>query len=254
MMDKRLGWVFFISPVFLILTWWLIARSGQYSADVLVPPKDVLLTLAELYQSGELAMHLKASFYRLGAGFGLGAAGGILFGILMATSKQVEAFFLPLFQALRQVPTITLIPILILLLGVDEAFKVIIVFKAAFLTVGLAAYEATKGVPKNYFEVAKVYDLPKKTIYTRIVFPAIIPQLFTGLRIAFSRSWTILVAAELLASDSGVGQMMQFGRDTFRMDIVMVGVLITGVVGFSIDRMMKLLEIRMIPWQSVRAG
>lgn len=250
----KLGWPFFVSPVFLIFIWWWAAKSGHYSEDILIAPQQVLLTLKELTDSGELASHLKDSFFRLIVGFSLGALGGILFGILMAISKKTEAFCLPLFHALRQIPTITLIPILILLLGVDEVFKIIIVTKAAFLTVALAAYEATKGVSKNYFEVAQIYALPKVTLYRKLVIPAITPPVFTGLRIAFSRSWTILVAAELLAADSGIGQMMQFGREMFRLDIVMVGVLITGLIGFSIDKLFKVAEVRLIPWHKSIAG
>jgi sulfonate transport system permease protein len=241
---------FLISPLLLLVVWWWVAAAGWYSDDVLVSPGAVWAALAELTINGELAVHLKASFYRLLTGFGLGALTGVLFGIWMAISPRVEAFALPLFQGLRQVPTIALIPILILLLGVDEIFKVIIVTKAAFLTVALAAYDATKGVSKNYFEVARIYHLPKTTLYRKLIIPAITPPVFTGLRIAFSRSWTILVAAELLAADSGIGQMMQLGREMFRLDVVMVGVVITGLVGFSIDKVFKWAEVRLIPWQA----
>lgn len=240
---------FLLSPLLLLLAWWWAAAAGWYSDDVLVSPAAVLATLQELVSGGELVLHLKASFWRLLLGFGIGAVTGVLFGIWMAISPRVEAFVLPTFQGLRQVPTIALIPILILLLGVDESFKVIIVVKAAFLTVALAAYDATKGVSRNYFEVARIYHLPKTTLYRKLIIPAITPPVFTGLRIAFSRSWTILVAAELLAADSGIGQMMQLGREMFRLDVVMVGVVITGLVGFSIDKIFKWAEIRLIPWQ-----
>jgi sulfonate transport system permease protein len=239
---------YLLSPLLLLLAWWWVSSAGLYSDDILVTPAAVFETIKELTSNGELGLHLKASFYRLLTGFSLGAIAGVLFGIWMAISPRVEAFALPLFQGLRQVPTIALIPILILLLGVDEIFKVIIVFKAASLTVALSAYEATKGVSKNYFEVASIYQLPKSILYRKLIIPAITPPVFTGLRIAFSRSWTILVAAELLAADSGIGQMMQLGREMFRLDIVMVGVVITGLVGFSIDKLFKWGEIRLIPW------
>jgi sulfonate transport system permease protein len=250
MSNTKWGWKAWISPIVLVLAWWWISRSGHYSSDVLVPPQQVWHSFKELLSSGELLQHLKASLTRLTVGFFIGGISGVLFGILMAVSSQTEAYFLPTFQALRQIPTITLIPILILLLGVDETFKIVIVFKSAFLTVALAAYEATKGVSKNYFEVAKIYQLPTYSLYRKLVIPAIVPPVFTGLRIAFSRSWTILVAAELLASDSGIGQMMQLGREMFRLDVVMVGVVITGISGFSIDRLLKLGEIKLIPWQN----
>lgn len=247
--DWKQFFPFLISPLLLLVVWWWVAKAGWYSGDILVSPAAVVETAQELAADGELALHLKASFFRLLTGFSIGAVTGVLFGIWMAISTRVEAFVLPVFQGLRQVPTIALIPILILLLGVDESFKVIIVIKAAFLTVALAAYDATKGVSKSYFEVARIYHLPKITLYRKLIIPAITPPVFTGLRIAFSRSWTILVAAELLAADSGIGQMMQLGREMFRLDVVMVGVVITGLVGFSIDKLFKWAEVRLIPWQ-----
>lgn len=186
-------------------------------------------------------------------GFLIGAGSGLLFGILMALSRTVEDFFSPLFQALRQVPTIALIPIFILLFGIGEVFKIAIVVKAAFFTVALSSYEATKGIPKHYFEVAQAYRLPNRTLYTKMVIPAILPPILTGFRIAFARSWTILVAAELLAADSGLGHMMQMGREIFRIDIVMVGVVLTGLIGFGIDRLFKWGEANLIPWRKVEA-
>lgn len=241
-----------VSPILFVALWWWSSVSGYYSEDILVNPYRVYLTCAELIYSGELASHLKVSFFRLFSGFSLGAVIGIMFGILMATSKKVESYAMPIFQALRQIPTITLIPILILMLGVDEIFKIIIVTKAAFLTVALSSYDATKGVSKQYIEVADIYQLSQLSIYKKVILPAITPPLFTGLRIAFSRSWTILVAAELLASDSGIGQMMQLGREMFRLDVVMVGVLITGIVGFGVDRLLKSIEQKLVPWHVLK--
>ena len=253
-MQNQLGWKACLSPILLLAVWWWVARTGTYSSDVLVAPGEVFKSFIELVKTGELQRNLQLSLTRLFIGFSLGATAGILFGVSMATSRKIEAYFSPLFHAIRQVPTITLIPILILLLGVDESFKIVIVTQAALLTVALAAYDATKGVSRNYYELAEVYHLSRFTLYRKIILPAILPQLMTGLRIAFARSWTILVASELLASETGIGQMMQLGRDMFRLDVVMVGVVVTGVVGFSLDRLLKWGELRLIPWRQYRAA
>ncbi|MCB5184403.1 ABC transporter permease [Methylobacillus gramineus] len=247
---SRLRLAAFISPIAFLLLWTWVTKIELFSPQLLVSPFVVLQAFHELLDSGELWEHLSISLSRLGIGFLIGASSGLLFGILMALSKRVEGFFSPVFQAVRQVPSIALIPIFILLFGIDEIFKIAIVTKAAFFTVALASYEATKGVSRNYFEVAQAYKLPTYTLYTKIVIPAILPPVLTGFRIAFSRSWTILVAAELLAADSGLGHMMQMGREVFRIDIVMVGVVLTGLIGFGIDRIFKWGEANLIPWRT----
>ncbi|ABE49825.1 MULTISPECIES: ABC transporter permease [Methylobacillus] len=250
---SRLRLAAFISPVVFLLLWAGVTKLEIFSPQLLVSPWEVLASLHELLGSGELWAHLSVSLSRLGIGFLIGASSGLLFGILMALSRTVEDFFSPLFQALRQVPSIALIPIFILLFGIEELFKIAIVTKAAFFTVALASYEATKGIPKHYFEVAQAYQLPNRSLYAKMVVPAILPPVLTGLRIAFARSWTILVAAELLAADSGLGHMMQMGREIFRIDIVMVGVVLTGLIGFGIDRLFKWGEANLIPWRKVEA-
>ncbi|SNR85539.1 sulfonate transport system permease protein [Methylobacillus rhizosphaerae] len=246
---NQLRLVAFLSPLAFILLWWWVSRMEIFPTQLLVSPDAVLLAFLELLDSGELWEHLSVSLSRLGTGFLIGASSGLLFGILMALSRTIEDLFAPLFQALRQVPSIALIPIFILLFGIEEVFKVAIVVKAAFFTVALASYESTKGIPRHYFEVAQAYQLPARKLYTSVVIPAILLPVLTGFRIAFARSWTILVAAELLAADSGLGHMMQMGREMFRIDVVMVGVVLTGLIGFGIDRIFKWGEARLIPWR-----
>ena len=246
---RQLKLAAFVSPVLLVLLWGWVSHLQLISPQLLASPLEVASTFQELLASGELQEHLSKSLSRLAFGYSLGASAGLLFGILMALSKNVEALCAPLFHGIRQIPTIALIPIFILLLGVDESFKIAIVIKASFFTVALAAYEATRGVSVNYLEVARVYKLPWTTLYGKVIIPAIFPPVLTGLRIAFARSWTVLVAAELLVADSGLGQMMQMGRDMFRLDIVLVGVVLTGVIGFCIDRSFKWGEAHLVRWR-----
>lgn len=229
--------------------WTLASRSGWYPEELLVPPGQIYAALRELLDSGELQEHLSVSLRRLGFGVLVGSTLGLLFGVVMALSKTVESYTAPLFNVVRQVPSIALIPIFILIFGIGETFKILIVTKAAFFPVALATYTGVQGIPKNFFEVGQVYRLPALTVFRRIVLPATIPPIVTGVRLALGRSWGTLVAAELLAAESGIGQMMEFGRQMFRIDIVMVGVVITGLIGFSVDRGVKLLENRLVRWK-----
>ncbi|TRX76588.1 ABC transporter permease [Pseudomonas mangiferae] len=239
----------FASPLALVLAWLLLARFGGFPAQLLVPPQEVYQAFVELLQSGELREHLANSLSRLALGFCAGALGGLLFGIAMALSETVEAYCGPLFHVLRQIPSIALIPMFILFFGVEETFKVVVVAKASFFPVALAASDGVKGIPRRYFEVAEVYRLPLPSLVRDVALPAAAPPIVTGLRIALSRAWMVLVAAELLAADSGLGQMIEMSRQMMRIDIVMVGVVLTGLVGFTLDHGFRLLERRLLRWR-----
>ncbi|SEB71670.1 sulfonate transport system permease protein [Pseudomonas mohnii] len=245
---NRLSW--FVSPLLVLLAWALVAQSGRYSEQLLVPPAVVWDTFKDLLDSGELLEHTRFSLSRLGLGFALGASGGLLFGIALALSKTVEVYCSPLFHTLRQIPSIALIPMFILAFGVEETFKILIVTKAVFFPVALATSEGIKAIPRNYFELGRIYRLPLRHLIFDIAFPAAAPPILTGIRIGLSRAWMVLVAAELLAANSGLGQMIEMARQLMRIDIVMVGVVVIGLIGFVLDHGFRLLEKRLFRWKT----
>jgi sulfonate transport system permease protein len=239
-----------ISPLLLLVAWTLAVRSGVFSEQILASPWQIVKTATALIESGELPHHLAVSLGRLLGGFAIGSLAGVLFGALLARAKLVEQFFGPLFQVLRQLPSIALIPMFILLFGIGETFKLVIVLKATFFVVALATYDAVRQLSPAWLEVAGLYRLPARTQFLRLLLPAALPAILTGARIALGRSWMVLVGAELLASESGIGQMMEMARQLFQLDVVMVGVIVTGIVGFTLDRGFRLLERRAIRWKA----
>jgi sulfonate transport system permease protein len=242
-------WSAWTAPLLVLLLWSAATALEWAPPQILVSPWQVALTAAELVQSGELTDHLSVSLYRLFAGFALGGAAGLAAGVLLGLSKPLRAYVEPTFNVLRQLPTVALIPLFILVLGIGESFKVFIVAKATFFIVALAAHDAIRNISARYFEVASVYRFSRWSVIRRVALPAIVPDVLTGVRIALSRSWMVLVGAELLAADSGLGQMMEMGRQMFRLDVVMVGVVLTGVIGFALDRSFRLIEQRLTRWK-----
>lgn len=242
-------WSAWTSPLLLLLVWSLATSFGWAPEQILVSPLQVLRTALEMIETGELTQHLEVSLFRLLAGFALGASTGIAFGMLLGLSPRLRSYAAPTFDVLRQLPSVALIPLFILLFGIGESFKVFIVVKATFFIVALAVHDAIAGLSQRYVEVARVYCFTRAQIVRRVVLPAIVPATLTGVRIALSRSWMVLVGAELLAADSGLGQMMEMGRQMFRLDVVMVGVVLTGAIGFALDRGLRWLEAHLMRWQ-----
>lgn len=238
-----------VSPAALLLVWYWAARQQWVPEQILPAPAAVWESFLDLIDSGELQDNLSISLFRLLVGFGIGAVSGLLVGVLLAISPGVRAYLGLTFEMLRHIPTLVLIPMLILLLGIGETFKIVILVKAVFFPVAQAATDAVRNIPRGFIEVGRVYQLKPWDFYRTILLPATVPPVLTGMRIALGRAWLILVAVELLAADAGIGQMMEFARQMLRLDIVLVGVVLTGVIGFSLDKSLRLVERRLMRWR-----
>jgi sulfonate transport system permease protein len=240
----------FIAPALLLGLWQLACASGLFPPQVLVPPSGVARALIEMAASGELQRHVGDSLYRLLVGFAIGASAGMAFGAALALSRLIEAALSPLFHTIWQVPVIAFVPLMVMFLGIDEPFKIAVVAIAAFFPMALATFDGIRSVPRNWFDVAKVYRLALHQLIARILLPATVPAVLTGLRISLTRAWVVLVAAELLAADSGIGQMMEMGRQLFQIDVVLAGVLVSGLIGFLLDRGARWIESRATRWRT----
>lgn len=240
-----------IAPLAVLLALWEIAAlSGIWPRQVLVPLEQVGATLVALATSGELERHLLASLYRLANGFVAGSLFGIAIGTAMALSRGVHRLLWPTFTCVRQVPVIAFIPLLILFFDVEDSFKIVIVAMASFFPSALATHDAVRDIPESHREVARLYRMPLLPFLRRLILPATVPQVLTGLRLGLTRGWLSLVAAELLAADSGLGQMMEMGRQLFQIDVVLSGVFVAGLVGFLLDGSMVRLERRLTRWRA----
>jgi sulfonate transport system permease protein len=247
--SRLAGLATLISPLLLLAAWTWATRAHWFSEQILVPPQAVLSAVRELWDSGELPDDLKISLYRLLLGFGIGGIAGVALGVLLATSRQAQMYLGPTFHVLRQVPTLALAPMFILLFGIGETLKIVIILKSTVYPVAIATLEGVRNIPVQYLEVGRAYRLRPWTRFRRIIFPATVPPILTGVRIALGRSWMVLVAVELLAADTGIGQMMEIGRQMLRLDIVMVGLIATGLIGFTLDRVLRVLERALLPWK-----
>jgi sulfonate transport system permease protein len=225
-----------ILPLSLIVLWQVSANYGWISAQVLPSPLDVLTTLSEITLNGDLWTNFEASIQRVMFGFLFGSIIGLILGTAMGLSKTIADYLLPSFNAIVQIPVLAWLPFILLLVGIGEALKYILIAKAAMVPVTLNTLQAFRQTSTRYREVGKVYGYTKTQEIIEIIFPASVPTLFTGFRLGFTKAWLSLVVVELVASSEGLGYLIVYGRQLFQLDLVMATVVVVGCLGFFIDR------------------
>lgn len=238
-----------VFPTALLGVWTLSSHFGWLPAQILPSPDQVAATLADLADSGDLWFHTRISLLRVVEGFSLGGAAGLLLGIAMGLSQRVRWTVEPLFTALAQVPPLGWIPVLMLLVGIDEGLKLLIIAKAALIPVALNTHKGIRNVPDSLREVGSVLTFGPLATLTRIVLPAAVPSIFTGIRYGLTSAWLALVAVELLASSEGLGYLMVWGRQLFQLDMVIAAMLVVGLIGFALDWTLSRVERRLQRWE-----
>jgi sulfonate transport system permease protein len=237
-----------IIPGLALLAWQVTTSRGLLPVQILPPPALVASTFVDLVRGGDIAANLQISLWRIACGFLIGSVAGLMLGVAMGTSQTVEDYCGPLFRALAQIPSLGWVPILILIFGLDEIVKYLIIAKACFIPTTLATAQGIRNIPRQYFEVASVLRLSRRSVLTRVVIPGALPTIFGGLRLALSHAWIALIVVEMLAATEGVGYMMVWGRTLFQIDIVIVGMILIGVIGLLMDVGLTRLERRLRRW------
>ena len=220
-----LGWLL-VLPAIALPVWILGADRGWPPEQILPRPADVLQTLRDMLVSGELAQHASYSLLRVVYGFAIGAGAGVVIGSAMGLSKRVDDFVRPLFTAIAQVPALAWIPLAMLLLGIGEALKVVVIVKAAFVPVVMNTSAGIANVPRALVEVGETFRFTPLQMLRHVVLPGAVPPIFTGLRYGLTHAWIALVSVELLASSEGLGYLLVWGRQMFWLDTVLVGLVL----------------------------
>ena len=240
-----------IIPIGLIILWELLVKASLINAHLLPPPSELLTSLSDQLQNGVLLQHIAVSSLRVLLGFFIGAGLGVLVGATVGLSGKAEALLDPSFQALRAIPSLAWVPLLLLWLGIDESPKITLISIGAFFPVYLNVVSGIKNVDRKLVEVGGIYGLTGRQLITRIFIPASLPNLFTGLRTGLSLSWMFLVAAELIAATKGLGYLLTDGRETGRADLVIVAIIILALLGKISDGLLHWLEKRSLRWTDV---
>ncbi|MEX3814532.1 ABC transporter permease [Paraburkholderia sp. BR13439] len=244
---RAVGWHLapWLLPATLFALWSIGCERGWIAPQILPPPQMVFDTLYDLARNGDLAHHTLVSLQRVLLGFGAGALAGFMIGAALGLSRTVEAYVLPGFNALVQIPVLGWLPFLLLLVGVGEPLKYILIAHAALVPVTLSTMQGFRQTPAALDEAARVFGYGRWQRIAYVVLPAAVPTLATGVRLAFTKAWLALVVVELVASSEGLGYLIVYGRQLFQLDLVMASVVIVGAIGFAINCLLDALEARL---------
>lgn len=239
-----------VIPLLLLGVWWGVTRNSWVSPLFLPSPEKVVTTFIILCNEGKIVTNLAESLYKVMKGFLLGISTGFMLGILMGLSRTAERVCGPLFNAVRQVPILGWIPILILIFGLTEMAKLIFIALGAFYPMTLNTFDGCRQLKKEYLEVAQVFAYGRLRFLWRFTLPAALPSILTGIRISLSEAWLLVIGAEIFfKTRGGLGDMMWEAKGKVRMDIVFITILIIGVIGFILNKIMSLVENHLLRWR-----
>jgi NitT/TauT family transport system permease protein len=225
-------------------------RMGVISALTLPRPSQVFATLADLYHSGMLWKHLWPSLSRLAVGSLLGASAGILIGVLIGLFSYIRSGLVPLVAAIFPIPKIALLPLFVIWFGIDEGSKYALIAFGTFTPTVVATYGAVDNVDRTLIRMGQSFGLSWSSIVRKIVLPGAMPGILSGLRISLSIAIILLVAAEMLGAEYGVGAYILQAGSLYDLEQLFAGVLILSCLGVLVSAAITLVERRILAWRT----
>jgi NitT/TauT family transport system permease protein len=224
-----------------LLVWDLSVRLS--GSELFPRPLDVCRGLVELVQKGLLFKYVVASLFRVTWGFLLAVLVGVPFGLMLGWHRLAATAFNPMIQVFRPISPIAWIPVAILWFGVSDAAPIFLIFLASVFPITVSAMAAVKGVQTVHLRAAQNFGLTRGQMFRRVILPATLPQILTGLRISLGVAWLVVVAAEMIAVDSGLGYLIIDSRNAGkRYDLVVAGMVLIGLIGWLLDLLMRQVE------------
>jgi NitT/TauT family transport system permease protein len=224
-----------------LLAWDLSVRFS--GSDLFPKPIEVARAIVELIRHGLLLKYVVASLFRVSWGFALATVVGVPFGLVLGWYGRAAQAFNPLIQIFRPISPIAWIPVAILWFGVSDAAPIFLIFLASVFPITVSAMAAVRNMQPVYVRAAKNFGLSEWELFRQVIFRACLPQIITGLRIALGIAWLVVVAAEMIAVNSGLGYLIIDARNAGkRYDLVVAGMLMIGLIGLGLDLLVRKLE------------
>jgi len=235
-------------PIVLLGAWELSARTGVLSSRVLPEPLAVLTALWHLAASGELWQHVKVSTVRAFGGLAIGGGLGLLLGLLTGSLRSAETLLDTSLQMLRNIPALALIPLVILWFGIDESAKLFLIAVSVFFPIYLNTFHGIRNVDPQLIEMGRTYGLTRWQLYKEVILPGAMSSILVGLRFSLGLMWVILIVAETISAQSGIGYLTMNAREFLQTDIVLVGILLYALLGKLADLFARGLERWWLRW------
>jgi NitT/TauT family transport system permease protein len=244
-------WLGLLAFIVLLVGWEVLARCSGWSVHIFPDPITVVVSVVELILNGTLLRHTVASLYRVTIGFYLAIIFGIPLGILLGRLQIARSLINPVIQFLRPISPLAWIPLAMLWFGIGDRPAIFLIFLSSFFPLVVSTAIAVLHINPTFFQVAANFDFNKTETITKLIIPAIVPEVVTALRLTVTIAWLVVVAAEMIAVQSGLGYLILDARNALRMDYVMVGMLVIGLIGLLLDYLMKCLgAIESTQWGS----
>nr|WP_079177610.1 ABC transporter permease [Streptomyces mangrovisoli] len=246
---RRLPAARLAGPVLLVAVWAVASAAGRLDPAAIPAPWTVFRTGVHLWTDGTLPSDVLTSLERAAYGFAIGLTAGVVLAVASGLTRTGEALIDGTVQLNRAVPTLGLIPLFILWLGIGETFKIAIIAIVVYVPIYLNTHAALSGIDQRYVELAEVQGLSRWAFIRRIVIPGALPGFFVGLRLGVTGSWLGLVVLEQINATSGLGYMMFQAQNYGRTDIILVGLVVYGIFGLLSDSAVRLIERRVLSWR-----
>lgn len=239
-----------VATVILAYVW--ITNQPDNNPALLPPIRDIAQSFVTNLTTGNLLTALGASLFRIAMGFAIGTTLALALGCLIGWYRNVEYIFDPLIEAVRPIPPLAYIPIIIIWFGIGEFSRVLIITIACFMVCVVNVIAGMKNVPAVYEDAASTMGATRFQVFRTVAVPAATPFIITGYRVALAAAWTTLVASELLAAQNGLGFLLQEGRRYFLTDQVMMIIMIIGGCAFIMDRIFRKIQAHLMQWSETR--
>ena len=243
--ERLLPWVL---PVLIVAGWQLASMAGWLSTRVLPEPWAVVKAFWTLAVSGEMWQHVAKSTSRALSGFALGGSLALAMGLLTGSLRWAETLLDSTLQMLRNIPPLALIPLVILWFGIDESAKLFLVSLGVFFPIYINTFHGIRSVDKGLIEMARSYGLSGWPLYRHVILPGALPSILVGVRFSLGFMWVILIVAETISAQAGIGYMTMNAREFLQTDIVLVGILLYALLGKLADLLSKGLERWWLRW------
>lgn len=244
----------FLSPLFLVLAWQVACSTGLLSVRLVASPLQIASTARALIEDGTLVGNLEASLGRAASGFCLALVVGILLALVSGLSRLGENIVDAPLQILRTLPVLALVPLFILWFGIGESPKILLVMLGSLFPIYLNLHKGIRSIDPKLLEMARTLRLSRWQTIRDIILPGSLPDLLVGVRFAVGLSWLMLVVAEQVNAQSGIGHMMMDAQDFLRTDIIFVGLAVYGLLGLISDQFVRFLEHHALVWRSTTQG